>query len=128
MLKCSRHIQSPVRAWVNPAGRVRFYFFVDAAAGQISVHVNDSFHQPGNRNQWFIGRPGSCLFLGCIIIERPGLICHQLLVIVGIHCIGKTVVIVSRIGYAGKYLPAVCICDNDGSGTWFQRKLPRRDL
>ena len=73
---------------------------VDSMAWKVSIVINHAFCKACHCHHRLVGRTWSRFFLRRVIIEWPGLIGHQLAVIIGIHGIGKPVIVVSGIGYA----------------------------
>ena len=113
---------------IDPAFGVRRYLLVDSMAWKVSIVINHAFRQACHGHHRLVSRTWSRLFLRRVIIEWPGLIGHQFVVIIGIHGIGKPVIVVSGIGYAGQYLAACRIRHDQRAGTRLQRQLARRNL
>ena len=76
---------------------------------KISIIIDHAFHHTGNRRKKLQRRTRCCRLLCCLIKERTGLVQCKLRIIAGIHIIAKTIIVISRIGYTGKYLSCFCV-------------------
>ena len=113
-------------SFVVPAAQRRLDQVEDTGALEVGAAVDDLLLEPGRRRDRLEGGARRCGLLGGLVVERPGQVGGEGVVVSHVHVVGQAVVIVARVGDAGQRFTGLRIRDNGGAGAGIQGQHGRR--